>query len=410
MMRILHILDHSLPQQSGYVFRTLGLLRAQKARGWETDHLTTPRHPDGHGAEETIDGWPFYRTPVADHALSNVPLFREWREMAATRSRLEQLVDQLRPDILHAHSPLLTGLPALSVARRRNLPLVYEVRAFWEDAAVDHGRARPWGPRYRATRGLESYLLRRADGVVTICEGLRGDILARGIAPEKVAVVPNAVDLTSFQDMPPRDHDLAKHLGLDPAATIGFIGSFYAYEGLDLLIEAMAGLRGEHAAMKLLLVGGGPEEARLKALARAKGLEDRVIFTGRVPHQEVQRYYGLLDVFVYPRHRMRLTDLVTPLKPLEAMAQSKLVLGSDVGGHKELIEHGKTGYLFPADDKDGLSQALHDLFARRAAWASIRATARTFVERERNWDASAAHYEPLYKLLIQRISADPSRG
>ena len=138
-MRILHILDHSPPQQSGYVFRTLGLLRAQRARGWETDHLTTPRHPESRSPEENIDGWRFHRTPIVDHPLARVPLVRQWHEMTATRSRLEALVDQLRPDILHAHSPVLTGLPALAVARRTHLPLVYEVRAFWEDAAVDHG-------------------------------------------------------------------------------------------------------------------------------------------------------------------------------------------------------------------------------------------------------------------------------
>ena len=122
MIRILHILDHSLPQQSGYVFRTLGILRAQRARGWQTHQLTTPRHPETHGAEEVVDGWHFYRTPIVNHAMAGMPLAGEWREMAATRSRLETLVHRLRPDILHAHSPVLTGLPALAVARRARLP------------------------------------------------------------------------------------------------------------------------------------------------------------------------------------------------------------------------------------------------------------------------------------------------
>lgn len=401
-MRILHILDHSLPQQSGYVFRTLGILRAQRARGWETYHLTTPRQPDCHADEETIDGWHFYRTPTSRHAADCVPLAREWHQMAATKSRLQELVRQVRPDILHAHSPILTGLPALSVARREGLPLVYEVRAFWEDAAVDLRRVRAWGPRYRATRGMESYLMRRADAVVTICEGLRRDVLARGIAADKVTVVPNAVDLTSFQNLEPRDAELAGRWNVKPGETIGFIGSFYAYEGLDLLIEAMAELTGDFAKLKLLLVGGGPEEERLKTMVRALGLEGRVVFAGRVPHEEVKRYYSLPDVLVYPRHRMRLTDLVTPLKPLEAMAQGKLVLASDVGGHRELIEDGKTGYLFPADDRAGLVRALQDLFARQAQWPSVCATARTFVEEERSWEASSARYDPLYSKLIRR--------
>lgn len=400
-MRILHVLDHSLPQQSGYVFRTLGILRAQRARGWETFQLTTPRHPKTRGPEESVNGWHFYRTPISNSAIASLPLAGDWRQMAATRARLQGLVREVRPDILHAHSPILNGLPALSVARREGLPLVYEVRAFWEDAAVNLHGARPWGPRYRATRGLESYLLRRADGVVTICQGLRRDVLGRGIAAEKVTVVPNAVDLSSFRNAPPRDPALLARLGLEPGAAIGFIGSFYAYEGLDLLIEALAELRGELAGLKLLLVGGGPQEARLKALARDLGVEDRAIFTGRVPHEEVERYYGLLDVLVYPRHRMRLTELVTPLKPLEAMAQGKLVFASDVGGHQELIEDGKTGFLFPAGDKAGLVRALHDLFARRARWPGICAAGRAFVEGQRSWEASAAHYAPLYRKLVK---------
>jgi PEP-CTERM/exosortase A-associated glycosyltransferase len=243
--------------------------------------------------------------------------------------------------------------------------------------------------------------LRRADAVTTICQGLRQDIVARGIDAARVTVVPNAVDLGAFQDNPPRDQELMARLGLDPDKTIGFIGSFYAYEGLDLLIEAVARLGGDLANLKVLLVGGGPEEDRLKELAKAKGVEDRVVFTGRVPHQEVQRFYGLLDVFAYPRHRMRLTDLVTPLKPLETMAQGKLVLASDVGGHRELIADGKTGILFPADDADGLAQALRQVFDKRSDWPAICAAGRDFVERERTWDASVANYEPVYERLIQ---------
>ncbi len=401
-MRILHVLDHSLPQQSGYVYRTLGILRAQRARGWQTFHLTTPRHPDTRGTEETVDGWHFYRTPISGHAMASVPLAADWRQMAATRDRLEAVVREIRPDILHAHSPILNGLPALSVARRQRLPLVYEVRAFWEDAAVDLRKVRPWGLRYRATRGLESYLLRRADAVVTICEGLRRDVLARGIAADKITVVPNAVDLNAFPHMPPRDPELASRFGLEQGATIGFIGSFYAYEGLDLLIEAVAQMKDDLAGMKLFLVGGGPEEERLKALAHAHGLEGRAIFTGRIPHEQIQRYYGLLDVLIYPRHRMRLTDLVTPLKPLEAMAQGKLVLASDVGGHQELIVNGKTGFLFPADDTAGLVQAIRSLFARRSQWPAICSAGRAFVEKKRTWDASAALYAPLYEGLVQR--------
>lgn len=401
-MRVLHILDHSLPQQSGYVFRTLGILRAQRERGWQTFHLTTPRQPETRGREDTIEGWHFYRTPVPAPLPVSLPFVADWRQMAATRARLEDVVREVQPDILHAHSPILNGLPALAVARRHGLPLVYEVRAFWEDAAVDLRNVRPWGFRYRATRALESHLLRRADAIVAICEGLRQDIVARGVPQEKVTVVPNAVDMEAFRDVSPRDPELSARFGLEDGATIGFIGSFYAYEGLDLLLEAAARFREERPDLKVLLVGGGPQDARLKAQAEAHNLGDTVFFTGRVPHEQIQRYYGLIDVLVYPRHRMRLTELVTPLKPLEAMAQGKLVLASDVGGHQELITHGETGFLFPADDVSGLVQALRDIFARSSDWPTTREAGRRFVETERSWASSASHYEPLYHGLLAR--------
>jgi glycosyltransferase involved in cell wall biosynthesis len=152
----------------------------------------------------------------------------------------------------------------------------------------------------------------------------------------------------------------------------------------------------------LLLVGGGPQDAALKAQAQALGLGDHVVFTGRVPHAEVNRYYDLIDVLAYPRHSMRLTELVTPLKPLEAMAQGHLFVASDVGGHKELIRHGETGWLFKADDVNALAQAILDMLEHRARWPELRANGRQFVETVRNWRNSVANYEAPYKALLSK--------
>ncbi len=199
---------------------------------------------------------------------------------------------------------------------------VYEVRAFWEDAAVDQGTAREGDLRYRLTRASESHVFRRADHVFAICEGLRREIVGRGIPDGRVSVVPNAVVAQDFAFRAPRDAALAARHGLQGAFVLGFIGSFYAYEGLDLLLRALPALAVRMPQVRVLLVGGGDEDARLRAQAQALGVADRVVFAGRVPHAEVQRYYDLVDVLaLYPRHPMRLTETVTPLKPLEAMAQ-----------------------------------------------------------------------------------------
>ena len=395
-MRILHVLDHSLPLHSGYTFRTRAILKAQMARGWDVACLTSPRHGASGPDPETIEGITFHRTPDPGPAPS--PL-GEWREVEATAKRLDALVRAWRPDQLHAHSPVLTALAALRIARRHRLPLVYEIRAFWEDAAVGNGTGREGSPRYRLTRMLETWAARRADAVAVICEGLRADLVARGIDPAKIFVAPNGVDMTLFGNPPPPDAALARELGIQGADVIGFIGSFYDYEGLDDLIAAMPSLLDHRPAAHLLLVGGGPMEAALKAQAAASPAADRIRFVGRVPHAEVERWYSLIDVLVYPRKAMRLTELVTPLKPLEAMAQMKLVAASDVGGHRELIEDGVTGALFRAGDPRAIADALARLFERREGWDARRAAARAFVERERNWSSNISRYRPIYQKL-----------
>ncbi len=399
MTRILHILDHSIPLHSGYTFRTLSILREQRKLGWETVHLTTPKHVGCDLPEEDVDGWHFYRTLVAPAGSFRLPGLREIALMRQVEKRLQEVVDRTRPDILHAHSPVLNAIPALRVGRRYGIPVVYEVRAFWEDAAVDHGTTREGSLRYRLTRQLETYALKHADHVFTICEGLRSDIAARGVPGTKITVISNAVDIDSFDPGGKPDAALKEKLGLAGSTVIGFIGSFYAYEGLDLLVESLPLVLARRPDVKVLLVGGGPQDGALKEQVARLALQDKVVFTGRVPHDEVQRYYDLVDVLAYPRHSMRLTELVTPLKPLEAMAQGRLLVASDVGGHKELIRHGETGMLFKAGSAQALTDTVINLLAQEARWPDIKRAGRSFVEDERNWARSVANYQPVYARL-----------
>ena len=221
-MRILHILDHSIPLHSGYTFRTLAILKEQRELGWETFHLTGSKQENCVALEEDFDGWRFYRTPVAQGLISKLPVLNQIAVIDGLTRRLDEVVKIVKPDILHAHSPVLNALPALRVGRRLGIPVVYEIRAFWEDAAVDHGTSRELGIRYRLTRGLESYALRRVDAITTICEGLRGDILGRGIQPERVTVIPNAVNIENFSVGQLPDLHLARYLGLDGKLLLGF--------------------------------------------------------------------------------------------------------------------------------------------------------------------------------------------
>lgn len=402
MTRILHVLDHSLPMHSGYTFRTRAILRAQLAKGWDVRGLTGRRHVAAGPQEELVDGLHFHRTP--GEAASGNALLREWRDISAHADAIESLVRQWRPDIIHAHSPVLNAMAAQRVARRHGIPLIYEIRAFWEDAAVGNGTGTEGSPRYWLTRQLETHAVRAADAVAVICEGLRSDLVARGIDSAKITVSPNGVDLDQFGAPVPRDPALTAKLGLEGADVVGFIGSFYDYEGLGDLIAAMPRLVRARPRAKLLLVGGGPMEQALRDQALASPFTDHIVFVGRVPHDQVEHYYAQVDVLAYPRKAMRLTDLVTPLKPLEAMAQGRLVAASSVGGHRELIEDGVTGTLFAPDDPAAIAQALAGMFADRGFWDERRIVARDFVERERNWSSNILRYEPVYQLLLGRVS------
>ncbi len=438
-MKILHLLDHSLPLHSGYTFRSREIFRCQRDVGLEPVVVTSPKHEaswDGPWApEEEIDGVRYYRTgPVSG---SRVPFLSERALMARLEARAIEVARRERPRVLHAHSPVLNAIPAIRAGRRLGIPVVYEIRAFWEDAAADHGTYREGGLKYRLVRGLETRACRRAHAVITICRGLRDDLVGRGIPAEKITVVPNAVNPDEFQPTA-RDPDLARQWGLENAFVVGFLGSFYHYEGLDLLLHALALLtRGDRAPggisrpaaeppgfapqppsrpavqpprdsrftihdsrpLKLLLVGGGPQEPNLRALARELGVADRVVFTGRLPHDRMPAMYGLVDVLAFPRKPMRLTETVTPLKPLEAMAMGKPVIASDVGGHRELIRHGETGLLFPAGSVERLAECILHLARSPELENRLRENGRRWVAAERTWRSNGGIYREVYGRL-----------
>ncbi|MGB3471765.1 MAG: TIGR04063 family PEP-CTERM/XrtA system glycosyltransferase [Erythrobacter sp.] len=410
MTRVLHVLDHSLPLHSGYTFRTRAILKAQEAAGVEVRGLTGMRHEtqiedkSARGAVQTIDGLTFHRTAGVP---SGPAVLGEMREMNALANSIRTVAQDWRPDIIHAHSPALCGGGALRAARALGIPFVYEIRAFWEDAAVGNRTGSEGSAKYRMTRALETQIVSRADAVFTICDGLRDDLITRGIAPGKIGVMRNGVDLSLFGDPPPRDDALAGELGLAAGApVIGYIGSFYDYEGVDDLIAAMAIPRQSQPDTRLLLVGAGEMDEQWRAAAARLADPEAVIFTGRVPHNEVERYYSLIDVLAYPRKASRLTDLVTPLKPLEAMAQRRIVAASDVGGHRELITHGQTGMLFAPDDPAACAAALSDLLNARQDWEAMRARGVAHVKERHDWSRNVSRYLSVYQHLIANVSRD----
>ncbi|MCW8834180.1 MAG: glycosyltransferase, exosortase A system-associated [Colwellia sp.] len=406
-MKILHVLDHSIPLHSGYTFRTRSILKEQHKLGIETCHVTSPKHGNLQVETEDVDGLKFYRSAPISGLMSKLPVLNQMSNIGPMVKRILEVIEIEKPDVIHAHSPALNGLAALKAGRKSGLPVVYEIRAFWEDAAVDHGTCKEDDLRYRLTRKMETHVVKHANAVTTICQGLKTDLIGRGFPEDKFTVIPNAVNIEQFDLITQKNTDLEKELAFENCQVLGFLGSFYGYEGIDLTIAAMPAVLKQNPDVRLLLVGGGPQEQYLKQQVTLLGLEDKVVFTGRVPHSDVGKYYSLVDILVYPRKNMRLTDLVTPLKPLEAMAQGKLVLASDVGGHKELIADNENGFLFKADNVEHLSERIVELLAGESSSSAfveapknIIENGRNYVENVRNWKNSVSNYLPLYRSLL----------
>ncbi len=400
MLKVLHILDHSLPLHSGYTFRSQNLFRAQRNLGYEPVIVTSPKHEQSwKGAwdeKEEINGFSYYRSG-ATRSLPGPITSEAWLIYVLAR-RIYQVALQEKPAILHAHSPVLNAIAALWVARKLKLPLVYEIRAFWEDAAVDHGTTHEGSLRYRITKSIETRVCRRVDHVAILCDGLKNDLVERGIPAQKITPVFNGVNPDDFKPCAV-DAEYLQQWGVAGKKIIGFIGSFYRYEGLDLLVRAFARIAAQQPDTLLLLVGGGEMEAELKELIAALGLTERVVLPGRIPHERVPGVYAMIDILAYPRYSMRLTELVTPLKPLEAMAMGKVLVASDVGGHKELIRDGETGVLFKAGDEAALALSLQTLLDNDAQRETLQQQGMRWVREHHCWHQTTAVYQDIYAPL-----------
>jgi glycosyltransferase involved in cell wall biosynthesis len=425
--RVLHLVTDALPAtNAGYTVRTQHIAVAQRAASLDPHVVTKAGFPvaqghlDGRRVVE-VDGVPYHRLlpyrlpPHADDAAGR------GLEMAA------RLVERLRPAVLHAASNYLNGQLALALREAFGLPVVYEVRGFWEETWLSrHGggtRARSdanvssgtgtgtvaVGPLpaadltesdfYRRARELETRCMAEADLVVTLGEVMRSEIVARGVPADKVIVVPNAVSEEFLEPLPDGDA-LREALGVRPGEQlVGVVSNLVGYEGIGTLLEAVAELRRRGAAVRPLIVGDGPERAALERLAGQLGLTGTAIFTGRVPMAEVRRYHALLDIFAIPRTSDRVCQLVTPLKPVEAMASGLPVVASDVGALREIIRPDVTGALATPGDPASFADTMEPLLYSSDHRRKLGVNAREWVARDRTWARNAAIYRTAYERL-----------
>ncbi len=403
--RILHVLFASLPhRQSGYTVRSHWVAKAQRDAGLDPRLATRagfPRNAGVAGArrEETFDGIPYYRLAPDFRA-------RGLRDTVVAESAraAAPLVERLRPAALHAASDHVQAQIALAVGRAIGVPVVYEVRGFWEETWASH----PWhdqdealtADHYLMTRATETRCMLASDAVVTLSETMRGQIVERGCLPENVVVIPNAVDVDWFRPIP-RSDDLASSLGIEPGdEVLGYLSTFNRYEGIQYLLDAAATLREKGRRVRVLLVGEGDDGESIAATAHRLGLDDgTLIMPGRVAHDDVLRYYSLIDVFVVPRTAARVSQLVTPLKPYEAMAMELPVVVSDLPALREIVSPGETGLTFRAEDAADLAEVLTGLLDDRELRSRLGRQAREWILANRTWTENGRLYRRLYERL-----------
>ena len=410
-LEILHVLDHSWPVLDGYAQRSRAIVTAQRHLGLSPSVLTSPLHQqdDPAAAETSFEGISYFRTPLLQGLMGRAirerwPLLRELAVVRLLRQRILSLLESRSFDIVHAHSPALIGQAAVQAARYHGLPVVYEIRAFWEDGTVNQNQIGAPSLRYWLARELETHVLRQADAVVAIASPMIEDLASRGIPRTKIFHVPNGVDAARFVPRP-RDASFAAQLGVDRTPTLGFLGTLFPWEGVPWLVRGAAELRKRGFIFKLLIVGDGADTPQVNAAIQETASSNYISFLGRVPHDQVELYYSVMDVLVYPRCSARLTEMVTPLKPLEAMALGKPVLASDVGGLRELIRPDETGALFEAGNIEQFCRQAARLLSDESLRRSLGDRARRLICEEKDWRFLVRQYESIYQFAQRSRSA-----
>lgn len=331
----------------------------------------------------------------------NLSHFEEYHDSYAMK--LFGQVERHKPEVIHAASNFVVGMAAVNVARSLGIPSVYEIRGFWHDTQASKRFGYLNSDHYNISESMEIEVAKRADCVLTITNSIADILVKYGVEREKISVLPNCVDPARFKPQK-RDSSLEEEFELYEMVVIGYVGSFVEYEGLDILLESLSGIKeavGEY--FRVLLVGDGPERGSLENLAEEFGLTDIVTFTGRVPHDEVSRYYSLIDIAPFPRKGRRVCELVSPLKPFEAMSMGKSVVVSDVGALREFIIDGKNGMVHKKDDSEDLGRCIQELVLDHKLRSSLGLEARNWVTENRTWEKAGEIIETAYSNMLQEF-------
>ncbi|MGI9093016.1 MAG: glycosyltransferase [Mycobacteriales bacterium] len=404
--RVAYLLHNALPHTSaGYAARTHGLLTNMRAHGWDMHGVTRLGYPYDLWQEDDVtqippldivDGVPYHHLFGDERIVHKKPLYSY--VMAYSR-RVEALLGEQRPAIVHAASNHWNGLCAAVSAAHLGLPSVYEVRGLWEVTRGSRNPAWVGTGMYRLAARLETEAALRADRTITITGALRDELVARGVPENRILIVPNGVD-TRRHVPRARDPELAAALGVTGKTVIGYVGSTLDYEGLDMLITAAAAMKTRRADFHVLIVGDGAEWHAFVEMAGRLGVSDVVTFTGRVPHEDIGRYYSLIDIAPFPRLPLPVCEMVSPLKPFEAMAMGKAVVVSSVAALAEIVTDGENGVVFDKGDTTHLTAVLESLLDEPARRRALAENGLRWVREKRDWRSLVSSVESIYEELL----------
>ena len=451
------MLANGPPDVNGYAVRTHGLMKAySELPNVEVVGLTSPWYPDRESMSEPIqlDGVTYHRClhparmksvsgtgmkwsasrgknriagsegfaskPIWKRAFSLAfkPLRPGWawiEERILFKHFTKRIIEVAKlesSDLIHAHVPYRVGIPAMRAARELGLPFVYEMRGMWEESAVASGRWKAGGLAHRRFRRMETKVLREADSVICISETLRQEAISRGVSKDKISVVPNAVDIVTQQEESELFHEMKEKL--QGKLVVGYIGSLRELEGVDLTAKAVSILKEQGVDVEFFVLSSESGQDELRDYCESLGIAEQSHIVGPVPHEQVAPFYDLIDVFVVSRPDTRVTRLVTPLKPFEAMRSGRAVVMSNLPALAEIIEDGKTGRLYPAGDAQKLSKVIHELLEDESKRAKLGNNAQSWIIENRTWSSVVARMPLVYwekddkmsVLAVEELSSD----
>jgi PEP-CTERM/exosortase A-associated glycosyltransferase len=402
-MKILHVLENSLPNLAGYTIRAKYIVENQKKHGMNPLVVTSPffRNDKPGTVKEAINGIWYYRTNFikSPESVQNKIMSFGTRLMMLHKYKnaVLELARKEKPDIIHAHSSYTNGLAASYASEKTGIPSIYELRSLWGESAVVEDGLRPGSLKYKMIWGLELKAMKKADLVIAISQGIKKEIMKKGISPDKINIMPNGVDSTIFFPMEKSKEILEKH-ELRGCPVIGYIGSIRKLEGLSYVIDALPSIQEKIPNVKVLIVGDGPEKKKLEQQTEQKGLKG-IIFADRIEHEKILQYYSVFDLFVFPRIDATINHAVTPLKPLEAMACGKVCICSDVGGLTELIKDKYNGSVFKKENARDLADKVISLLELKDEYNKLRSNGLDWVKAERDWSVLIPRYIEIYKKI-----------